>query len=326
MKKFLTSIELKLALAFERINVNTHIGVKELSFYRIFFCIIYLFYFIPSYTWIGEIPDGFFFPKPLNIVNIFSEFPSYYYFKITDYLIISLLVFALIGYKAKISFILLFVLTTINSGFSYGLNKIDHYFLTSLIFLVFAFTNSATNFAIKPEKKQDIHNLVLSIFGICIVFGYFTAGLQKAYHWIDFNLETSGTLRWIYDIYFQSTSKPILSELFLNANPILLELMDYSGVFFELSGILFLFYSKKSWKFYLLFASVFHLTNTLILSISFTFHFPIFGLWLLSKPIFKHKILMIPFLLGFLLKGIYSDIYLWIYAIGISIYGVLRKS
>lgn len=326
MKRLLDFIESKLKTIFERIKSNTTIDDRELSFYRIFFCILMLVFFRPKYSWIGTIPDAFFFPKPFNIANVFSEFPSSFYFEVTDYLIIIFLILGIIGLYSKYAFIGLFLIITLNNGFAYSLNKIDHYILVSLVFLVLALTNSATHFAVKPEKKTKLHGLTLSLFSILIVFGFFTAGLQKGYHWIDFNLSTSGTLRWIYDIYFPSTDKPLLSEMFLNVNPLLIEAMDYAGVLFELTGILFLIYSKKSWKIYLLMASSFHLANALILNIPFTFHFPIFGIWLLSSILFKYKGLIFLFGLNVLFQGIYFDVYLWSITIILSFLSLYLNS
>jgi hypothetical protein len=214
----------------------------------------------------------------------------------------------------------------LNNGFAYSLNKIDHYILVSLVFLVLALTNSATHFAVKPERKTKFHGLILSLFGILIVFGFFTAGLQKGYHWLDFNLSTNGTLRWIYDIYFPASVKPLMSEVFIDANPIVLEGMDYAGVLFELSGIFFLIYSKKSWRMYLILASIFHLANGLILNIPFTFHFPIFGLWLLSSILFKYKGLVFFYGLSIFFQGIYLDLYLWSITIILSLLSLYLNS
>lgn len=322
MKRLLASIESNLRRIFLRINSTTFVDENELSFYRVTFCLLFLLFFRPKYSWIGGIPNAFFFPKPLNIANAFSEFPSEIYFELTDYLIIIFLFLGMIGLFSKYAFIGLFLIISLNNAFAYSLNKIDHYVLVSLVFLVLAFTNSATQFAIRPEKKTWLHQFTLSTFGIFIVFGFFTAGLQKAYHWLDFDLGTSGTLRWIYDIYFPSTVKPIMSGLFIDAPPIILELMDYSGVLFELSGIFFLIYSKKSWKTYLVFASLFHLTNALILNIPFTFHFPIFGIWLLCSILFKYKILILLFGLSYFFNGIFFDIYLWSVTVCLSIFGI----
>jgi hypothetical protein len=326
MKKPLSSIEVFLEKVFKRISSNTGISELHLGCYRIFFSTIFLVYFRPSYSWLGDVPQGFFLPKVLSISNLFSGFPSSLYFLLTDYLIIGLLVLTIIGVYARLAFFLLFFISIINNGFAYSLGKIDHYILVSLVFLVFAVTNSSTNFALRPDTKSRLHSFALAVFGIAIVFGYFTAGLQKAYHWIDFNTNTSGTLRWIYDIYFTSETKPLFADFLIATDPLILEGMDYFGVLFEMLGLVFLIYSKKSWKFYLLIASFFHLTNALVLNIPFTFHFPIFGIWLLSEVLFKYRYLSVLFGFGILLKGIYIDLYLWLFSILLSIYSLFKKS
>lgn len=325
MKKLITLSEAFFKEFFKRITEITDINEKHLSFYRVFFGIISLFYFRPKFSWISSIPDSLFLPKPFNIANLFGGFPPPIYFEITDYLIIIFLIATIIGFFSRVALLGLFLLTIINNGFGYSLGKIDHYIFESIIFLVFAFTNSATSFAIRPEKKINVHSKTLMFFGITIIFGYFTAGLQKAYHWIDFDLTTNGFLRWVYDLYFPATQKPLLAEFFLNANPVLLELIDYSGVLFELSGILFLLYSKLSWRIYLIFASFFHLANALILNIPFTIHFLVFGIWLLSSVLFRYKKATFLFGLAYFLRGIYFDVYLWILSIAMTLVGLFKK-
>ncbi|WP_339926343.1 hypothetical protein [uncultured Cyclobacterium sp.] len=310
---------------FIRITKNTDINEKHLSFYRVFSGLVFLLYFRPNYSWLSSIPEAFFLPKPFNIANLFGGFPPPIYFEITDYVIIIFLLATIIGFFSRFAFLGLFLLTVINNGFAYSLGKIDHFILGSLIFLVFAFTNSATSFAIRPEKKIKVHSKTLMFFGISIIFGFFTAGLQKAYHWIDFDLTTSGFLRWVYDIYFSSNQKPLLAEFFLNANPILIEIIDYSGVLFELSGIIFLLYSKLSWRIYLIFASFFHLANALILNIPFTIHFLVFGIWLLSSVLFRYKKATFVFGLAYFFRGIYFDVYLWTLSLAMTLVGLFKK-
>ncbi|GAB3006271.1 hypothetical protein GCM10027284_25230 [Cyclobacterium sediminis] len=326
MKKLIILIEAFFRGFFLRITKITAINEKHLSFYRVFFGIVTLVYFRPKFSWISSVPDSLFLPKPFNIANLFGGFPPPIYFEITDYLIIIFLVATIIGFCSRVALLGLFLLTIINNGFGYSLGKIDHYIFESIIFLVFAFTNSSAYYSIRPDKKIKVHSKTLMLFGISVIFGYFTAGLQKAYHWIDFDLTTSGFLRWVYDLYFPATQKPLLAEFFLSANPFLTEIIDYSGVLFELSGILFLLYSKLSWRIYLIFASFFHLANALILNIPFTIHFLIFGIWLLSSFLFKYKKATFLFGLAYFFKGIYIDVYLWILSISMTLVGIFDRN
>jgi hypothetical protein len=125
----------------------------------------------------------------------------------------------------------------------------------------------------------------------------FSAGFLKAYVWIDFDPTMNGFLRWYYSgLYGKGTSYFLIN--YLQELPFWwLDLIDYGGVLFEWSPFLFLLLGRKSWRLWLLGATLFHLTNLLILNIPFTPSFIIYltflhldGLFSKIKRIFDSRL------------------------------------
>lgn len=319
MKKLLDSIESILSVVYSKIIENTKISDSHMAWYRIFLGIFFLSVFKP-YSWLGEVPSGLYRPDILSIANLFNRLPCLLYFQITDYLRLTLLFLIILGFKARWSFLLIFIITIVNSSFSYSFGKIDHSILVSLIFLLFFFSNSGTKYAIVPDKEKPWQRWAIAIFSICLVFGLFTAGFQKALNWVDFDLTTSGIFHWFYNGYFNVNRDLLLSKYFFYTPNWLAEAMDYSAVLFELSGIFFLYYSRKSWHLYLIAAALFHLVNTLILNIPFTPHIIVYGVWLLSPALFRNRWMLVVLIIPFLLKGVYLGLSLWIFTLMVAFY------
>ncbi|WP_298524106.1 hypothetical protein [uncultured Christiangramia sp.] len=151
-----------------------------------------------------------------------------------------------------------------------------------------SFTNCGTQLAWRKDKpiSGNCEKCALGILSLAIVFGMFTAGFQKFYNWIDFDLSTNGFLRWFYDSYYNMERKELFSKYVLETPSFLLEGIDYLAVLFEISGISFLLAGRKQWRAYLLIASIFHLMNVLILNIDFMAHIPVYSIFLLSPILY----------------------------------------
>jgi hypothetical protein len=180
-----------------------------------------------------------------------------------------------------------------------------------LIFLLLAFTNSGVKYALIPDKKTVFHNVSIAVFALCLVFAFFTAGYEKAFVWLDFDLSTSGINYWFYGGYFTQFRTRFLADYFLQVPSLVKEFMDYTAVFFELSGIFFLLYNKKTWLLYLLLAAFFHLSNTLILNISFLSHFTVYGIWLLSPVLIRNKWYFFILIIPLFFSGLILPVILW---------------
>jgi hypothetical protein len=97
----------------------------------------------------------------------------------------------------------------------------------------------------------------------------FTAGFDKALHWINFDLSTGGFLSWFYSGYYILDRKLLLAPLVYRVPPQLFKILDYAAVAFELSPFFFLLAGRTAWRAWLLVAICFHLANALLLNIPF---------------------------------------------------------
>ncbi|AFL83429.1 hypothetical protein Belba_0779 [Belliella baltica DSM 15883] len=296
MKRIFLLLDYYFEKLFERLENNTKIESKYFPYIRIFSSLFTLLYFLPKFSWIGFLPNTFFRPDYFNFTNLFNGFLPNWYFILTDIIIVIFLILITIGVYSRVCLRLLALLLIFNYGFQFSLGKIDHLLLFPLFFLYLSFTNSGSSLAFKKDKKIGLDSIVTSIMAIFIVFAYFTAGLEKSFVWVDFDLSTSGVLSWLYSGYFLVGRDQLLANNFLDLHPLVYEIMDYSGVFLELLGFAFLFYSKKTWNLYLLFIVIFHLLNTLILNIPFTPHIILVSAWLHYPILSEKKYLYLLFL------------------------------
>ena len=175
------------------------------------------------------------------------------------------------------STILLLTLLLIGNSFQYSLGKIDHVILYPCVLFVMCFQNWGECFSVDSLRKGQHENVGdplsktanLSLLGIFIAFGFFTAGFGKALSWVDFDLSTSGFLSWLYRGYYNFGSDRLLAPLAIQINlPLLWELVDYSAVIFEL-GFCVAILGRRSWYRWLTMACLFHLMNCLLLNIPF---------------------------------------------------------
>lgn len=321
MKRFII-LNNNLRLIFQRLIHNTKVG--NLHYFRIILGILFLIN-TQNLSFLGLMPNSLFRPDVLNFTNLFDSWPSHLFFEFLFYTKIILAVALILGIKARVVFILIGLLGIIQSGFMYSFGKIDHGILMNVLPFAMAFTNSGCKGAIVPDKRLKSPNLSISILAVFITFGFFTAGLEKAFVWIDFNFSTSGFLSWFYPSYYSIGRDKLLASFVLNFPWWLTEIMDYIAVLFELTGIIFLFISRKTWFYYLLIASIFHLFNTLFLNIPFQAHILIFGLWFLTPFLSKFKFLVLLIPLIFLFDNIYFPLIGWISIIGLGLILVSKK-
>ncbi|AWW32430.1 hypothetical protein DN752_21045 [Echinicola strongylocentroti] len=296
---------------FNRIESNTSLDNYELGILRIFSGLFCLVYFLPKFGWLSEFSDSYFRPGYFNFTNVFNGFLPDWYFRLSDYLIIGLLVSVSLGIFTRVSLRILSIILIFNYGFQYSFGKVDHLILFPLLFLFLSFTNSGCQIAFIKDRESKFGSLSLAVFSICIVFAFFTAGFEKLFSWIDFDLGTSGVLFWYQYGYLVLDRQYLLANYFSSLHPIIYEVMDYLAVVFELSGVIFLFGTKKSWKIYLLIGSIFHFINTLVLNIPYTHHLIVFSVWL-SFPFLKRcNFLFILYLVPLFFEGNLRDAFLW---------------
>ena len=309
MKKH-TGLNNNLRSFYQRLNRISR--VYNLEYFRIILGILFLINGI-DLSFLGELPNSLYRPHVLNFTNIFNAWPSTTFFNVLFCFRILLATAIVLGIKTRLSFIWIGVVMLVESGFTYSFGKIDHGILMNILPFVMAFTNSGCDKAVLPDKQLKSPDLSISILAIFITFGFFTAGLEKAYHWVDFNTSTSGFLSWFYPSYYSIGRDKLLAPFVLHFPWWFTEILDYTAVLFELSGLVFLLLSRRAWIVFLFIASVFHLFNTLFLNIPFGLHILIFGVWLVTPFLAKFRffILLIPLL--FFFGNLYFSLIGWLF-------------
>lgn len=291
MIRFINFIDTGLGQFFQRIKASVAVDAKGLACFRMFFGLSMLTIFLPSWSWLSDVPPGFFRPRPLSVAYLTDGHLAAGLYQFFDILVIVLFVFLIIGLYTRATLITLFVLSSILYSFSYTFDKIDHY-TTILMFTYFCmiFTNSGTHFALRKDNDlgENMQSRGLGLLAIIICFGMFTAGFPKLINWVDFDLSTSGFLHWFYPGYFNVGNNKLLTPYVFGAPAWLFEIADYTAAIFEVSGLYFLWKGKKHWVFYLLIATFFHLANLLVLNIDFTQNVLCYGVFILPTLFYAH--------------------------------------
>ena len=274
MKKFCDWIEAKLKFLWRLAENASENDGRSLSTLRILYGFFIVLFATPSFSWIGEVPQSLFYPPFFSIGNLFSSFPSYFWLLTIDIVLIVLTICLLLGVKARYAGVLFSLFYIIGSSFQFSFGKIDHSIMFPVFILGLSFTNWGVNYALIPDKKvsKQVQRRVLAILAVLLCFGMFTAGAEKAIHWIDFDLEAGGFLNWFYSGFFSLERKYLLAPFVLLFPPQTFEIFDYFAVIFELSPMIALLAGRKWWQLWLFIASIFHLGNLLLLNIAFIEH------------------------------------------------------
>jgi hypothetical protein len=185
----------------------------------------------------------------------------------------------LFGIKARAATLVYTIGSLIGLSFQYAFGKIDHTILLYAMLFCMSFSGWGTKLALLPDKKVSALSLSrsLGLLSIFICFGMFTAGFEKALSWIDFNNTESGFAAWFYGPYYNLERKELLAPVVFNIPFSYFDFFDYAAVAFELSPFFFLLHSRKAWLTWLLVACCFHLMNTLLLNIPFSFQWVVYA-------------------------------------------------
>jgi hypothetical protein len=233
-----------------------------------------LLFFAPYSAFVGQVPQAFYNPPVLSLAFLFAGFPPYWLMLAGDLVRIWFVVLITIGIKTRFCTIVLCLLTFISNNFVYSLGKIDHDTLVWAVALCLAFTDWGVAYALVPDRRVNpkAATRALATAGVLIAFGFFTAGFEKALHWINFDLSTGGFLSWFYGGYYTFDRKLLLAPLVFRVPPQLFKILDYAAVAFELSPFFCLLAGRTAWRAWLLVATCFHIANTLLLNIPFWDH------------------------------------------------------
>jgi hypothetical protein len=274
MTRSLTFAERSLTIFWQRIEDTCHNDARSLGIFRIFWGIYILLFAAPYSAFVGQVPQAFYDPPVLSLAFLFPGFPPYGLMLAGDLVRIWLVVLITMGIKTRLCTIVFCLLTFISTNFVYSFGKIDHDTLVWVVALCLTFTDWGVAYALAPDPRIDhkIAKRALATTGVIIAFGMFTAGFEKALHWVNFDLSTNGFLSWFYPGYYTLGRKLLLAPAVLKVPPQLFKIFDYVAVIFELSPIFFLLAGRAAWRAWILAAVCFHLANALLLNITFHIH------------------------------------------------------
>ena len=274
MTKFLSFVERSLTICWQRLEDTCRNDAHSLGFFRIIWGTYILLFAAPYSAFVGQVPQSFYNPPVLSLAFLFAGFPPYWLMLAGDLVRIWLVVLITIGIKTRLCTIVVCLLTFILSNFVYSFGKIDHGALVWAVALCLAFTDWGAPYALVPDRRINpkVAARALATAGVLIAFGMFTAGFDKALHWINFDPSRGGFLSWFYGGYYTLDRKLLLAPFVLKVPPQSLKILDYAAVAFELSPFFFLLAGRAGWRAWLLVATCFHLANALLLNIPFHTH------------------------------------------------------
>jgi hypothetical protein len=333
MKGTLNYIDSFLGNILKRIEDSSHVDTQSLAYFRIFMGIFMLAHYLPEWLWFGDAPQAFFNPHLFTATILWDGFWSKNLYFILD--LSNIILFALItlGIRTRLSFFLLFIINYIGYSFEFSFGKIDHEIhLFLIVLLILAFTNCGTKTALIKDKvlKPHFQKWALSLLCIYIAFGFFTAGLPKFIRWVDFNINEIGFLDWFYKGYFTYDRFILLADSVFSTPYIVFEIADHLAPTIELVSFVFLLWSRKVWRIYLIILCFFHMGNTLLLNIEFALNITCYGIFLIApflsyiRPYLpkgrQAKNLLVGLVAILVLIQIGTEVYHWDYTYEIGYY------
>lgn len=272
-----------------RIRVSSDISVEASSRFRILLGLWILLVTTPTYRWLAEVPYNLYFHPWLEIFGWHIPKLDNSFYWVLDVISIISISLVTLGIRSRV-FAIVFLLTNV-VGYSIenSLGKINHGGLWFAMILCFALSDWSTKNALVPDRKWNIHKTVISIFSISICFGFLTAGIPKVLHWIDFDIQSSGVLKWWLSGLFTESHSGIFDFDMGRTPNLILEGLDYLAAIFEVSAFILLIMGKKYWRLWLIIASLFHLTNCMLFGITFISYIPVYSCFLLAYVLDKKE-------------------------------------
>lgn len=290
MKTTTTLISLNEKL-WHKVVSSTATSMQSVSVFRIVIGIYLLFITTTTYTWISDLPKALYTPPILSFANIIaSNFPGRPLLLTIDFLLVATVVCIMLGIYSRIATVIFVVLKIYVLSFQYSFGKIDHDILLPAMLACMAFSGWGRHLAIVPDRPSrfDSPSKSLSVIAVLIGFGYFSAGIEKAVYWLNFDLNSNGTARWFYTGLYNLQRQPILAPALKAAPFWFFKVMDVVGVIFELTPMIALLISRRMWRIWLLFAGAFHLVNYLFFNINFIGNGLVYIAFINYKPVYSY--------------------------------------
>jgi hypothetical protein len=268
------SIERGVAWFWNRVGASTAPVADGLPVLRVIAGVFLLCFSAPYLSWLKNVPAAYYYPPLFSPGRLLPSFPPVWLCWALDVLLLSLCALVALGVRARLSTLLLCGFGLLRSNIAYSFGKIDHDIMVYVFLGCLAFSGWGRSLALVPDKpsKLDKPQHALALLGACLAYAMSSVGLQKAFNWLDFNTQTSGFLNWFLQGYFEYNRTALLASYVLDVPRWALELVDYSGVVFELGCLFTLLHSRFAFRVWLCCACAFHLINTLTLNIPFFEH------------------------------------------------------
>jgi hypothetical protein len=271
-------IDRVLSWFWERVANSARVPRESLSAFRWIIGLYVLIFDAPDTAWIGRAPRAFFNPPTFSLSYLVGRFPPEGFFLLLDVAGILALVAMTIGWKTRWSTAVLLITRVIGLNFGYSFGKIDHTeILLSVLLLCMVMCDwgDADQPRISAAPTETSRSSIwtdraLALIAVALAFGFLTAGLAKAHAWLTTGVGSSGVLSWYYPNLFELGRSHLLAGAVPHIPLALLKVGDWAAVVLELSGFLFLLRGRVTWRVYLLLVSLLHLTNILLLNISFS--------------------------------------------------------
>lgn len=260
-----------------RVARNSATTSAALGVFRWLYCLNLLLLDASSYSWLDDAPRALYAPPVLSLAYLFPSFPPAPFFKVLDTVGVLALCFTMVGYRTRIATVALLAVEIVGTNFKYCFGKIDHNGVEFALLLCMAVADwgrcHSADARFRPGAAAGANPLAaargMSLLAVLLAFGMVTAGIEKAYVWIDFDLRTSGFLAWYYGVRITQGRALLLSDWVQHAPLPLLELGDYLAPLFECSGFVALLTSARAFRIWLATSALFHLSNVLFLNIPF---------------------------------------------------------
>ncbi len=264
-----------------RLRSGYSAGDKSLAMVRIIFAATCLFITgIHDFSTIGHWPADLYDP-PLSIALFFAEFPAPWFFWFITVLLQLLFVALLIGWRTPWVSVAITLLLIVGNSFKYSAGKINHDILFVITPLVMAFAGWGNQVSWDAQRGRQITNRFpgLMTMAFLLAFGMACSAFIKVWAgWLD--PDTQAIKAFVIRRLYTFDEVALLSRPALTLGSVLLwEALDYLVVAIEGSVLLFFMWpSKFRWAIVLLI--VFHLGSTLVMTIAFALHLPVYLLFL----------------------------------------------
>jgi hypothetical protein len=247
---------------------------ESLGIYRWVYGLVSLSILAPYSAWVDSMPRAFFDPPPISIAALFSSFPPPPTFLLLDALTLASLACVTIGFYTRPATIVFVICKVFCATFKVSFGKLDSDFLSTVLVGCMGLADWGACYSFDARRRltkamPSGTSRGLGLLSVCVAFGMLSAGLPKARAWIDLNLHSSGFLSWYLPNYYSLGRSFLLAPYALHIPPLAAELADYVAPLFEISGFIALLYSRRAWLAYLMCATAFHLSNSLVLNIAF---------------------------------------------------------